>query len=242
MNFKKEFNSALKDKKIIVFSADCEIRYNGRAESFLSRGDRLIIIKSDRTLLIHQPEGNNPINYMKSNTKHSLIEKNGIISLKSENPALKEYLEAVLHQIHFFQAVKLKDKQKLQLAGSEKDMSDMIFNNPELIENGFIPLSREEHTKYGFIDVFGYDKNNNLVVIECKRYIGDLQAVTQLRRYVEKIKKAKGLNKVRGILACPKMSSNALKMLTDWNFTHKSINPPKKLDIDKNQLRMDEFN
>ncbi|RMF54322.1 DUF91 domain-containing protein [Candidatus Woesearchaeota archaeon] len=242
MGFKEEFDNALKDKKVVVFSADCEIRYSGRAESFLPRGDRIIIIKSDKTLLIHQPHGNNPINYMKSNTRHSLAEENGVLRLKSENPFLKEYLDAVLYKVHFFQAAKLEDSQKLQLAGSEKDMSDMIYNNPELIEEGFKPLTREEHTKYGFIDVFGYDKNNNLVVVECKRYTGDLQAVTQLRRYVEKIKKAKGLQKVRGILACPKISPNALKMLTDWNFSYKRINPPKKLDIDKAQLRMDEFN
>ena len=118
----------------------------------------------------------------------------------------------------------------------------MLYNNPEMIEEGFRPLSMEEHTKYGFIDVFGYDKENVLTVIECKRYSGDLKAVSQLRRYVEKIKSAKGIENVRGVLACPKMSDNALKMLTDFGFEFKSVKPPKYLEkFDKKQRSLGHF-
>jgi len=45
------------------------------------------------------------------------------------------------------------------------------------------------------------DTKGNLVVVECKRYGADYNAVSQLQRYVEKIKQSKGISKVRGILA-----------------------------------------
>ena len=63
-------------------------------------------------------------------------------------------------------------------------MSRMIYENPSLVEEGLKPVSQEEQTKYGFIDVLCIDNNNILTIIECKRHNADLGAVTQLRRYV----------------------------------------------------------
>lgn len=235
-------DDALLHKECIVLSCKCEVWYSGRAEAYLSLGDRLIIIKEDATLLIHQPTGNNPINYMKSGTRHSMIYNGTNLFLNSRNLELKEFLDIRIQHIYFFNSSKLDDTQSIQIAGTEKDMSDMIYEKPNLIEDGFKPLSREEHTRYGFIDIFGYDKKNVLTVIECKRYVGDLKAVTQLRRYVERIKESKGIQDVRGILACPKISPNAQKMLLDWGLEYRSIEPPKYLErFNKAQKKLEYF-
>ncbi len=235
-------NDALARNETIVFSCNCTIRYSGRAESYLDKGDRLVMIKSDNALLVHQPSGNAPINYMKPNTSHTLKLENGKLILRSQNLILKEKMEINIDKIHFFNSHKLEDGQAISIAGTEDDMSDMIYNNPELIEEGFKPVSQEEQTKYGFIDVLGVDKNGVLTVVECKRYNAELSAVTQLRRYVEKIMVSKGITKVRGILAAPKITENAEKMLKDWGFDFKSIKPPKYLEeYDKKQSRLDNF-
>ncbi|MBN2112108.1 endonuclease NucS [Candidatus Woesearchaeota archaeon] len=232
--------NALNKQYSIIFGCSCEIKYSGRAESYLPEGDRIIIIKEDGTLLVHQPTGNNPVNYMKQGTEHILSHEKDSVVLKSRSA--KEFMEIELKKIHFFNYLKLSDGQSILLKGTEKDMADMIINNPSLVEDGFKPLSMEEHTKYGFIDVFGYDKGKILTVVECKRYTADLAAVTQLRRYVEKIQESKGVKKVRGILAAPKISPNALKMLEDWGFSFKEIKPPKYLEeFDKSQQRLDYF-
>lgn len=224
---------ALERNETLVLYAKCEITYSGRAESHLPSGDRLIIIKSDKTILIHQPEGSTPVNYMKAGTQHILEEVEGTDALLLKSRNEKEYLDIFLERIYCVESRKLDDGKKLALVGSERDMSDMLYHNPELIEAGFTPLSREEHTKYGFIDVFGYDKRGVLVVVECKRYVGDLSAVTQLRRYVEKIKASKGLDTVRGVLACPAITPNAKKMLEDWHFSYVHVHPPKYLEKHK---------
>jgi hypothetical protein len=241
-DYYKLLNDALTRNETIVFSCHCRIRYSGRAESFLDWGDRLVIIKSDNALLVHQPNGNAPINYMKPNTNHTMRYEDGNLILKSQNTIMKERIEITIKTIHFFNSHKLEDGQVIRVAGTEDDMSDMIYNNPELIEEGFKPVSQEEQTKYGFIDVLGVDKNGILTVVECKRYSAELSAVTQLRRYVEKIMVSKGITKVRGILAAPKITENAKKMLEDWGFKFVSIKPPKYLEeYDKKQARLDGF-
>jgi hypothetical protein len=105
-----------------------------------------------------------------------------------------------------------------------------------------MPVSQEEQTAYGFIDVLGTDKDGTLTVVECKRYVADLSAVTQLRRYVEKLCASKGISKVRGILAAPKITQNAEQMLKDWGYSFVSVKPPKYLEeFDKKQQRLDAF-
>ncbi len=235
-------NDALKRNETVVFSCRCTIRYSGRAESYIGDGDRIIMIKSDNALLIHQPTGNAPINYMKPGTGYTVRVEDSKLILKATNILEKESMEITISYVHFFNTHKLHDGQTIVVAGTEDDMSDMIYKNPSLIEDGFTPVSQEEQTVYGFIDVLGTDKNGVLTVVECKRYVADLSAVTQLRRYVEKIMASKGITNVRGIIAAPKITQNAEQMLKDWGYSFVSIKPPKYLEeFDKKQTRLELF-
>ncbi len=236
------FNDALLRNETIVLACNCNIRYSGRAESFLNDGDRVLIIKGDKALIVHQPSGNAPINYMKPNSSHKLILANQKLLLQARNIILKESMDISIERVYFFNSYKLEDGESIVISGTEEDMAKMIYDNPSLIEEGFKGVSQEEQTKYGFIDVLGIDKNGVLTVVECKRYNADLSAVTQLRRYVEKIISSKGISKVRGIIAAPRISPNAEKMLTDWGFEFKPVTPPKYLEeFDKKQQKLDGF-
>lgn len=228
----------------MVIGANCEVSYFGKVESYLPMGERLIIIKSDKTLLVHQPDGVNPINYMKEKTNHVIVTNDHGLFIKSNNLFLKDYLDIKLHDIHFVSNHALEDGHKLQLQGSEADMSDMIYEKPEIIESGFRPFSREEHTKFGFLDVFGTDRDGKVVVIECKRDFADFKAVSQLQRYINKMAKTKGIEKekFRGIIAAPKITANAEEMLREHGFEFKTVMPPKYLEkYDKDQKRLGEF-
>ncbi|NQU97959.1 endonuclease NucS [Candidatus Woesearchaeota archaeon] len=240
--FEDKFKESSSKKEFIVFFCKCKIVYSGRAEASLGKGDRLVSVKQDGTIFVHQPEGGNPINYMKAGGSIDLLKQDYGLLFKAYNAATKEYLELEISRVYNFMTKKLEDGQKQLLAGTEADMSDMIKENPELISNDFKPLSREEHTKFGFIDVFGHDKKGTLVVVECKRYTAGLDAVQQLRRYVEKIKELKGIDKVSGILASPKISPNAEEMLKKWKFEWRLVNPPMRLvRHNKNQKALDAF-
>lgn len=242
--FKKRFNDSIKANETISFFCNCKISYSGRAEAELEEGDRLIVVKADNTLLVHQPEGSTPINYMKNDSSIKLTELDSKLLIKSYNQKFKDYLDIEITKVYSFSARRLEDGKKLVLVGNEKDMSNMLRDNPHLISNDFKPLSREEHTKFGFIDVFGHDKKGNLVIIECKRYTAGLSAVQQLRRYVEKMMDLKGLkkDKIKGIIAAPDIAKNAKEMLEKWGFSFIAINPPKRLEkFNKNQKSIMEF-
>jgi endonuclease len=245
--FKDSFDNSLKKNKLLIIIANCFIRYSGRAESFLDFGDRLIIIKPDKTLIIHQPTGNNPVNYMKPATNHRLIlnennkdyEKEIDFILISNNDSTQEYIEIGIHKILSSNFTSIIDEKKIDLYGSEKDMSDYIYKNPETISKEFKPVAREEQTKYGFIDVFGYDKNQNLVVIECKRYKAGPTAPQQLRRYIERMSKSKGIpiDKIKGIIAAPSITKNAEHMLNALGYEFKRIEPPAFMNKKKEKQK-----
>jgi RecB family endonuclease NucS len=235
---------SLDKNEIIVIASSCTVSYHGKVESILPLGERLIIIKADKTLLVHQPDGTNPINYMKEGSEHTLLHEKGAIIIKSQNIFNKDFLEIVMQEIFFINSHYLEDGSKIQITGSEADMSDMIYNNPSLIEKGFKPFSREEHTKFGFIDVFGTDANRKMVIIECKRDFADFKAVSQLHRYVHKMIRSKGvkINDIRGIIAAPRITENAEKMLVEQGFEFRAVTPPKYLaQYDKKQRRLADY-
>ncbi|MBN2566801.1 endonuclease NucS [Candidatus Woesearchaeota archaeon] len=228
--FSVRVEEALRKRETIVFSADCEVAYSGRAEAFLPRGDRLFIIKRDGTLLVHQPTGSNPINYMKEGCAITLDKTDDGLFLRCRHQGKREWIDARLFAVHFIHTQDLFDSERQLLGGSERDMSDMLFANPSMIEPGFVPLSREEHTRFGFIDVFGTDAQGTLTVVECKRCAAGHNAVQQLARYVSRIREAKGVGTVRGIIAAPRISAAARKHLDELGFGFVAVEPPKRLE------------
>ena len=133
-------NDALRRNETIILGCNCSIRYSGRAESMLEDGDRVIIIKADKTLLIHQPTGNSPINYMKANTSHSLAVQDRTLTLKSRNLALKENMDIEINKLYFYNSQKMEDGRSIVIAGTEADMARMLYENPEMVEQGFKPV------------------------------------------------------------------------------------------------------
>jgi len=230
--------------ELISFFCKCAITYSGRAESYLDFGDRLIIIKQDKTLLIHQPDGGMPINYLKAPASAEFIldetQEKPFILLEGRSGA--DEIDCEITKVYDLYSRKLIDGLKQDLAGSEAEMSDYIRDHPEIISKDFIPLSREEHTKYGFIDVFGHTGDGTLLIIECKRYTAGLSGVTQLRRYVEKMKSLKGIKAVTGVIAAPAITSNAMEMLKDWKLDFIRVDPPKRfVRKNKRQKKIESF-
>lgn len=237
-SFRKAVEDTLVTNGVLAAFVHCKVVYSGRAEAELDFGDRLLVIKGDNTLLIHQPINGNPINYLRPGSKIGFEDH----VLVASNMESKDSIMVEITKVYECISRRLEDGQKQILAGTEAEMSDFIRDNPKLISPDFTPLSREEHTKYGFIDVFGHDKAGNLVIVECKRYAASLDAVTQLRRYVEKMMELKGTKNVTGVIAAPKITPNAEKMLKDWGYRFATVEPPKRLEKHKkNQKRLGEF-
>lgn len=227
--FKALLLESLSANKTLSAFIRCEVQYSGRAETYLPEGDRLLLVKSDNSVHLHQPQGSNPINYMKSGSIISAELDEDVLSVAIENVKEKAWLEISVSFVYDAISMKLEDGRALDLAGNEKDMSDWIRDNPHCISGEFRPIRREEQTDVGFIDVYGHD-GDGIVVVECKRVTASLAAVDQLRRYVERVKNLKGTDGVRGILVAPSITSNAKDMLLGFGLEFCRVDPPKRLE------------
>lgn len=219
-------DSALSSEAMLTIFARCRVHYDGRAKSELGSGDRVIIIKPDGAFLIHQSKKREPVNWQPPGSFVTVGERDGVIILRSVRRKPKEILEVELEEVYLVSLFKAEDYEELALTGSEAEMAELIFENPEVIEPGFKPLYREKPIKHGIVDVLGVDKDGSLVVLELKRRKADLHAVSQLKRYVEALSKEHG--NVRGILVAPSLTSGAKKLLEKESLEFRKLEPPKR--------------
>lgn len=243
----EKMESALASAEFVTIFCRCTVSYSGRAESFLDSGDRLLMIKQDKGVLIHQPVGGMPINYLRPPASIEIIlddnvDDSGVPALLFNAVSGADEIHVTITHVYDVMIRRLDDGAKQVLSGSEAEMSDMLKENPHMVHPDFKPLSREEHTKYGFIDVFGHLGDGTLAIVECKRFTAGLSAVTQLRRYVEKMQSSKGITKVTGILAAPAITANAQVMLDDYGYSFCMVEPPKRnISQKRRQKKIDSF-
>ena len=92
--------------KMIFLVCSCEIEYHGRAKSSLGRGERMIILKEDGTLIVHQKTGRNAVNWMPPKSKIEIKVKDGLLQLVSTKYRERERMEITIffvmlrHDLH----------------------------------------------------------------------------------------------------------------------------------------------
>ena len=246
---KKTIEKALAENRLLLCVGNCIVKYKGRAASKLSEGDRLLIVKHDGTFLIHQSDGMKAINYQGPGARVSVEEdeENRELVVKAERfKPIAEVIEVHFKRIDFCDSFEMRDDTKLQLFGSEKQLADLLLSDLHLIERGLMPLKNESDVRRGSIDILAEDAARNLVAIEIKRRSAGLDAVTQLKRYVEQLQKRKG-RRVRGVLCAPEITPHALDMLAGEGFEFFKLdyeieNPSAKIKgLQKKQKSLQEY-
>jgi RecB family endonuclease NucS len=199
------------------------IDYRGRAKSLLDWGERVIMIKQDGTVLVHQPVLREPVNWQPSGSKTEFSVINEHLILRSHHTRPPEKMKIIFRSIQFISASSLHDKAEIVISGMEVDVVNEIISNPSIIEEGLRISKREKHVKSGIIDLFCYDKNHVPVVIEVKRSLANISAVHQMRMYVSDLKKDVHAAKVRGILCAPRIPDMVKKLLKEYNLEWKEV-------------------
>ncbi len=204
----------------ITIFAKCSISYSGRASSEAGNAWRLIIIKEDGTVLIHERAGREPINWQPKAFVTSYIEGNSNVVIKAVRSKPREML-----QIHItgdaFIAVARLGSGKFVLEGSEESISKELALNPSTVEEGAELVSREVSTPHGRIDLILRSRDGGLIIVEVKRSLADVNAIYQLKRYVDYYKSL-GI-RARGVIASRKISPSALKLLAKFGFKHVKV-------------------
>jgi RecB family endonuclease NucS len=223
LKFIEQNHKSKADKTFLLLVGDCMIDYRGRARSFLDWGERIIMIKQDGAVLVHQPVMREPVNWQPPGSKTEFSVKDDNLILRSRHTNPPEKMKIIFRNLQLVTATSLRDNAKLIISGMETDVVNEIISNPEVIEEGLRISKREKHVKSGMIDLFGYDKNHTPVIIEVKRSLANISAVQQLRMYVSDIKKDVDSANVRGILCAPRIPDMVKKLLSDYGLEWQEV-------------------
>jgi len=240
LQFIKEHHTSKPEKTMLLVIGECMVDYRGRARSLLDWGERVVIIKQDGTVLVHQPVLREPVNWQPNGsiaefkTKHDHL----ILSCRHLRPA--EKMKVTFRQLKLVVATSLVDRANLIIAGMEIDVVNQIVSDPTIIEAGLRIIKREKPVKTGSIDLYGFDINHVPVVIEVKRSLATISSVHQLRMYVKDIKKDRKEPKVRGILCAPRVPNMVKKLLEEQGLEWREVKRKVVLP-DNRQKTLKEF-
>lgn len=209
------------DGHLLQIIADCEVKYQGRAVSNLHAGERVIMVKPDGTLLIHTSKKAKPVNWQPPGAVFDARLQDERLVMTAYRKKPEELVHITFHTVHLLVAIPLRDDADLDLIGSEADLQRLLFEHPELIEDGFVPRRRERDSKRGFYDIDGDDAKGQRVIVELKRTTAGVKEAQQLWRYVEELQGQDG--KVRGILMAPRVADKARKLLASHELEWKEM-------------------
>ena len=221
---KHVLNNKTKRHVIMIF-ANCNIDNKGRAKSTLSDGDKIILIKPDGTLLVHENKKREPVNWQPPGSKVNALTKNDKLIILSKRDKPREELKIQINHVYFIATMKVQ-QGRFKLLGSEKDMVDYVQSNPDILEEGLKVVKREAPTPYGFIDLIALDREGNTVIMEFKRRTATVSTVLQLSRYIKYYSKY-NKEKLRGVIVAPKITDEALLLLKNMGFEFKKLDPSK---------------
>lgn len=216
----------LSSEQLLSIVGRCTVKYDGRAQSTLGLGDRLVVCKPDGTLLVHQPTGRKPVNWQPPGGTHetALVDDDVLVRSRREPPV--EVVEIRFKEVVHVAAYALSDEQDLMLTGSEENLRQRILESPALIEDGFQPLALEHETSAGPVDIYGRDSDDTPVIVELKRRRVGPDAVGQLVRYVRAAERERADKTVRGILVAPALTERATDELARHDHEFVALEPP----------------
>ena len=165
------------DKTLLLPVGDCMVEYHGCARSLLDLGKRVVIIKQDGNVLVHQPVMREPVNRQPSGSKTKFSVEDEQLVLRSRHTKPPEKMKIIFRSLKLVVVTSLCDQASLTIAGVETDVVDDIISNPDIVENGLRISKWEKHVRSGMIDLFGYDSDHVPVVIEVKRSLANIGTV-----------------------------------------------------------------
>jgi endonuclease len=194
--------------------ARCEVRYSGRLSAFLPESNRLLLLKSDGSVLVHADAGGyKPLNWM---TPPTVIEAEGDplerLVVRKRAGKSEDRLEIVVHEVLSDVAHEMGEAAPLAKDGVERDLQEALADRPEALGAELRLVRREWPTDIGPVDLMCRE-GDDWVAVEIKR-VGTIDAVEQLSRYLERIREDVAKSGCRGILAAQRIQPQAATLAT----------------------------
>jgi RecB family endonuclease NucS len=188
--------------------ARCEVAYSGRLSTVLPMAVRLLVLKSDGSMMVHADSGGyKPQNWM---TAPTAIDVEGEPPTRIEVRKLKgeERIEIVIDEVLVDVTHDMGEAAGLEKDGVERDLQELLAAAPQRCGEGFRLVRREWPTDIGPVDLMCRDGGDGWVAVEIKR-VATIEAVEQLSRYLERIRLDPAMSDCRGVLAAQQIKPQA---------------------------------
>ncbi|MCA0346198.1 MAG: endonuclease NucS [Actinobacteria bacterium] len=206
--------------RIVV--ADCSVDYAGRLSAHLPRATRMLMLKSDGSILVHSDGGSyKPLNWMSPPCALAPIDPD------------EEQIEAGVKEVWQVTHAKTADRLVVSLFeilhdsshdlgvdpglikdGVEAHLQELLAEQIELLGEGHTLVRREYMTAIGPVDILARDDSGASVAVEIKRR-GGIDGVEQLTRYLELMNRDPKLAPVQGIFAAQEIKPQARTLAED---------------------------
>lgn len=207
--------------------ARCQVDYAGRLTAHLPMATRVLMLKSDGSVLVHSDGGSyKPLNWMsppctvrEGTTDDGRIE--WTVTAKAAKGAAPDTLRILIEELLHDSSHDLGIDPGLQKDGVEKHLQEMLAEHPGTLHEGLTLVRREFPTAIGPVDLMCRDVDGLSVAVEIKRR-GDIDGVEQLTRYLELLNRdplLTGKGGVRGIFAAQEIKPQARVLAEDRGIT-----------------------
>jgi RecB family endonuclease NucS len=190
--------------------ATCSVDYAGKLAAHLPSAKRLLIQKSDGSVLVHSDGGSyKPLNWM--SPPCSVREEPGVWTVTNK---VGEKLVITIEEVFHDSQHELGVDPGLRKDGVESHLQELLAAQIETLGPGYRLIRREYPTAIGPVDILCKDATGMTVAVEIKRR-GEIDGVEQLTRYLELLNRDPLLAPVRGIFAAQEIKPQARVLATD---------------------------
>jgi RecB family endonuclease NucS len=199
-----------------IMVARMSAEYTGRGATRLPEALRLLLIKSDGTVMLHHDGASDgrggsvkPLNWM---TPPTVIEESpGRLVVRKRAGASEDRLEIAIAEVLSDVTHEMgspDDDVALAKDGVEAHLQELLAEQPHWCGEGLRLVRREWPTDIGPVDLMCRDREEHWVAVEIKRVAG-IEAVEQLSRYLERIRLDPAFETCRGVLAAQAIKPQA---------------------------------
>lgn len=187
--------------------ARCGVTYTGRLTTVLPEALRLLMIKSDGSVMVHADTGGyKPQNWM---TPPTVIEEDGeLIVVRKRAGKAEDRLEIRIAEVLSDVTHDMGEAADLEKDGVEAHLQEALADAPQFCGEGFRLVRREWPTDIGPVDLMCRDEDDEWIAVEIKR-VATIDAVEQLTRYLEFIRRDPTMGSCRGVLAAQQIKPQA---------------------------------
>jgi RecB family endonuclease NucS len=174
------------------------------------------MIKSDGSVMVHADTGGyKPQNWM---TPPTVVEEEGdppeLIVVRKHAGKAEDRLEIRISEVLSDVTHDMGEAAELEKDGGEAHLQEALADAPHFCGEGFRLVRREWPTEIGPVDLMCRDGEDDWVAVEIKR-VATIDAVEQLTRYLEFIRRDPAMESCRGVLAAQEIKPQARTLAED---------------------------